>query len=305
MKDNKNIVLTLGSSIILFLLLIIIENYLLQLLNINLAALSNTTNLILNIVYVIISFLITVIFYLKLKKVSDTKAYIKTFFSGVGAVLAYFILNELQTLPLLLAGINIETMPLIAKIIYMLAYEVLIILVVYYILKDKIDKAIADIKINHKQYFSKYFKFWLIAIVIMSTSNIIIGFINGGEIAGNEEAVRNTFAQAPVYMFIASVFLAPVLEEFVFRQGIRNIFSNDKLFIIMSGLIFGGLHVVGTINNWTDLLYLIPYCTPGFIFAYILSKTDNIFVSTGLHFFHNGILMSLQVLLLILGQLLA
>ena len=73
----------------------------------------------------------------------------------------------------------------------------------------------------------------------------------------------------------------------------------------MSGLIFGGLHVVGNINHWYDLLYLIPYCTPGFIFAYIMSKTNNVFVSMGLHFLHNGMIMSLQVLLIMLGQLYA
>ena len=104
-------------------------------------------------------------------------------------------------------------------------------------------------------------------------------------------------------MFISAVFIAPVLEELTFRQAFRNIFSNDKVFIIMSGLIFGGLHVVGNVNSPVDLLYLIPYCTPGFVFAYIMAKTDNVFVSMGLHFLHNGVMISLQILLMVLGQI--
>ena len=71
----------------------------------------------------------------------------------------------------------------------------------------------------------------------------------------------------------------------------------------MSGLIFGGLHVIGNVNSIIDLLYLIPYCVPGFAFAYMLSKTNNIFVPMGFHFLHNGVTMSLQVILLILGLL--
>ena len=52
---------------------------------------------------------------------------------------------------------------------------------------------------------------------------------------------------------------------------------------------------------WYDILYLIPYSALGISFAYILQKTDNIFVTIGLHFMHNGILMALQVLVLIFG----
>jgi len=300
-KDNR--LLKLGSSILLFLFLIIIKGYLFYTLNIDLSSLSANINSILDIIYVGTSILITVIFYLTMSKSTNLNSYIKTFGRGIGAVSAYFILNELAALPLLLVGVNVASMPLVLKSIYLISYEIVMITIIYFILKDNIDKAIVDIKQNHKQYFSKYFKYWILALMIMAGSNILINVINGGQIAGNEEAIRGVFSQTPVYMFISAVFIAPITEEFIFRQGLRNIFRNDKVFIIISGLVFGGLHVVSSISSWTDLLYLIPYCTPGFIFAYILVKTNNVFVSTGLHFLHNGIMMSLQILLLLLGQL--
>lgn len=300
---NNNSLLKIESSILLFAFLIIIKGYFFYLLNINLNLLPENIHLILNIVYVGMSILITSIFYLKMKQKEDLNSYLKKFARGIGAVSAYFVLNELAALPLVLAGVNISTIPLVLKSIYLIAYEIVTIAAIYWILKKEINKAFVDIKQNHKEYFSTYFKYWILALIIMSGSNIIINLINGGQIAGNEEAVRNVFGQTPVYMFISAVFIAPLTEEFIFRQGLRNIFSNDKVFIIISGLIFGGLHVVSSISGWTDLLYLIPYCTPGFIFAYILTKTDNVFVSTGLHFLHNGIMMSLQVLLLLLGLL--
>lgn len=302
MKDKKNYI-TIISAIGLFAFLFIIKGYFFYTLNIDLNKLTTGVNKALNIIYVLICFLITLIFYLKLKNKKDIKTYLKTFFSGIGVVSAYFLLNELVALPLIIAGVDVTNIPIVLKSVYLLAYEIIIIAIIYFILKNKIDAALVDIKKNHKEYFSKYFKYWLIALMIMSGSNILISLINGGQIAGNEEAVRSIFSETPIYMFISAVFIAPITEEFVFRQGIRNIFSNNKVFIIFSGLIFGGLHVVGSISGWMDLLFLIPYCTPGFIFAYILSKTDNVLVSTGLHFLHNGLMMSLQVLLLLLGQM--
>ena len=287
----------------LFAFLLIIKWYLFHLVNIDLSVLPNKIKTILDIVYVGMSLIITLIFYIKISQQNNIKKYIKTFFTGIGAISVYFILNELVALPFLIIGINVQNMPLILKSIYSLSYEIVMLTIIYLILKDKINIAIKDIKKNHKKYFSKYIKYWFLSLIIMSGSNILISLINGGQIAGNEEAVRNIFGQTPIYMFISAVFIAPLIEELIFRQGIRNIFSNDKVFIVVSGIVFGGLHVFSSATNWMDLLYLIPYCTPGFIFAYILSKTDNVLVPMGLHFLHNGLMMSLQVLLLLLGQL--
>ena len=70
---------------------------------------------------------------------------------------------------------------------------------------------------------------------------------------------------------------------------------------MISGILFGSLHVVTSFENIVDLLYIIPYSAPGIAFAYMLTKYNNIFVSMGFHFMHNGILMALQFALLILG----
>lgn len=302
MKDNKTSI-KIFSSIILLVFLLIIKGYFFYILKIDLNNLSNNINALINIIYAFAAILITVIFYLKLNQTDNPKKYLKTFFSGIGAVSAYFLLNELAAVPLILAGVDVTTMSSQSQAIYLLCYEIITLIIIYLILRNQINDAIIDIKKNHKEYFSKYFKYWILALIIMSGSNILISWINGGQIAGNEEAVRNVFSETPIYMFISAVFIAPLTEEFIFRQGLRNIFSNNTVFIVVSGLVFGGLHVVSSITNWTDLLYLIPYCAPGFIFAYMLSKTDNIFVSTGFHFLHNGIMMSLQILLLLLGQM--
>ena len=130
-------------------------------------------------------------------------------------------------------------------------------------------------------------------------SNAFIVFILNGGIASNEDSVRELFKVSPIYIYLSAVFFAPVVEELVFRQGIRNLFGRNILFILISGLVFGGLHVVDGYETILDLLYLIPYSSLGIAFAYMLYKTDNIFVSMGFHFMHNGIIMGLQFIVLL------
>lgn len=262
-----------------------------------------TTSWLISFFYSIASFIITYFHYKRLRKKQEEELnqYVSKFKKGLLVIFTYFFTINIESFPLLLINSDLSKIPLFIKIIYLMIYEIFQVLLILYILREEIKVAFQDIKKNHKDYFSSNLKYYLIAIITMMFSNLLISTINNGNIAGNEEAVRESFSIAPFYMYFSAVIIAPLLEELTFRQGIRNIFSNKKLFIIMSGLIFGTLHVVGNIYSITDLLYLIPYSVPGFAFAYMLSKTDNIFVPICFHFLHNGITMSLQVLLMIFG----
>ena len=115
--------------------------------------------------------------------------------------------------------------------------------------------------------------------------------------ADNEKEVIETLHRFPLYTIITSTILAPILEESVFRLAIRKIIKNDYIFIIMSGLLFGILHVSGA-DSIGQLLYIIPYSIPGAIFAYTLVKSNNICVPISLHFIHNTILMIAQIILI-------
>jgi hypothetical protein len=189
-------------------------------------------------------------------------------------------------------------MPTTFKVVYLIIWEIITACIILLLLNKKISKDINDMKKNHKKYFSKYFKFWLISVGIMIVSNLVITLITGNETSSNESTIRDMFNISPIYIFFSSVIYAPIVEESVFRQGIRNIIPNKILFILISGLVFGGLHVVSGYTGPMDLLYLIPYCAPGIAFAYILADSDNLLISMGLHFMHNGILVALQFMLL-------
>lgn len=218
------------------------------------------------------------------------------------AVLAFYYITSFTQLSLFdLLEVDYTQLPLWIKTAYSFTHQVVVICIIIMLLYKTLEKDVADLKKNHKQYFQKYFKYWFLLLGLMMISNLLITLFSPNDIAGNEEAVRELFELAPIYTFISSVFIAPFLEEFVFRQGIRNICANNIAFILISGLLFGGMHVLTGLTSYWDLLYIIPYSIPGLIFAYLLVKTDNVLVPASMHFMHNGVLMSLQMLMFLLG----
>lgn len=227
------------------------------------------------------------------------KQYIKNCSIGLGVILSYFLLP--YTKYIVLYFLNGTTMNETLSLILSIIIEILTISVILLLMNKRITRDFKDLKKNHKQYFKDYFKYYLIGLAIMYISNaiLIFGFKTG--ISGNEENIRSLLVTHPIYIYLSAVIIAPSVEELVFRGGIKNIIPNQKLFILVSGLVFGGLHLVGNISNMVDLLYIIPYSALGIAFAYIYSKTDNIFVTMLLHTMHNGILVSLQIAVLLFG----
>lgn len=227
------------------------------------------------------------------------KDYIKKFIIGSSIILTYFLLPNISyVITYFLNGTNISDN---ISIILSLLINLLTGSVILLIFNKKIKKDFVDLKKNHKEYFSKYFKYYLIGLAVMYISNIILIWICNGGIAGNEESIRNLLEIHPIYIYISAVIFAPSIEELVFRGGFKNIIPNNTLFIIISSLVFGGLHIIGNVSNIVDFLFIIPYSSLGFAFAYIYSKTDNIFVTMLLHTMHNGILVSLQIAVLLFG----
>lgn len=223
---------------------------------------------------------------------------------GLFAILIYFIYSYLQLGFLDLLHVDYQAMSLSLKVIYLIITDVIEMLVLVFLFRKKLKEDVQDLKKNHENYFKTYFKYWLLALAVMMISNLIIMFITENQTSGNEEAVRRLIIRSPIYAYFSSVIYAPFVEELIFRRSIRNVIPIDSLFIVVSGFIFGGLHILTGYSGPLDLLYLVPYCVPGLIFAYILTKTDNVLVSTGIHLMHNGIMVSLQLFIyLFLGSM--
>ena len=131
----------------------------------------------------------------------------------------------------------------------------------------------------------------------MIVSNLAIIFITGGTIAGNEEAVRDMIDKVPLYMAFSTIIYAPFTEEIIFRKCIKDVIKNKWLYILMSGFIFGGMHIIGAATKLTDILFIIPYSSLGLAFAYTYYKSDNIFSTITMHLIHNTLAFLLYIVI--------
>lgn len=214
----------------------------------------------------------------------------------IALLLLYILFANIPIIFLSMMGIDYTNWPPLIKYSYMFICNIvtmIIIMGIYY----------KTLKNDFKKFFNKNFlnnletpfKYWLIGFIVMIISNLILGIVTKG-IAGNEEAVRDLMKQAPIYMAFDICIYAPILEELIFRKSIRDITNKKWLYVLLSGLIFGFLHVIGTLSNPIDLLYLIPYSSVGLAFAYTYYKTNNIYSTITMHFLHNTMSFILLIL---------
>ena len=153
---------------------------------------------------------------------------------------------------------------------------------------------IEDFKKINKDALSLSYKNWLKGLVIMYISNIIIVLITK-DIATNESYNRDLLFDMPIYAISVMVFVAPLIEELIFRLSIKDLFKNKWVYATVSGLIFGLMHLT-TATSLLELLYVIPYGSLGFFFAKSVYETDNIWSSMITHMSHNGAIITLLLL---------
>lgn len=204
----------------------------------------------------------------------------------------YLILSFFGSNILNIIGIN--KYPTIIKLILLIIYDLFILFSLVCVYLKNIRNDFKNFKCNFKYYFNNYLKYWFLNLGLMIISSNIISMITQIDNSTNQEYVIKILEKFPIYACLSAIIIAPITEELIFRLNFRKIFKTDILFIIMSGLIFGLMHL-SVATSILELLYIIPYSIPGFIFAYTLKKSNNIFVPISLHLLHNGIMMIMQI----------
>ena len=171
----------------------------------------------------------------------------------------------------------------------------LLIVLVLVFIKDLIK----EFKIFKKDILKNLdtgFKYWMIGLFFMVLSNIIISFILKAGGAQNEKLVQEAISKFPILMIVTAGLIAPIIEELIFRKGFKNAFPNKYLFIILSSITFGFMHVMDS-NSLLSFLYIIPYSSLGISFAFAYNETDTVFTPITLHMTHNLILIILAIFL--------
>ena len=226
----------------------------------------------------------------------EENSYLRDVFKATIVILFYLIAYSYPDEFLKIVGINIYELNNISKTISLILYETLIVAIIIYVYKNELIQSFKTFKI--KEFFKKYFKYWFLILLLMVISNSIVTMFTTSDISTNQEIIEDSLKILPVYILFSTIIIAPILEELIFRFCIKKIIPKPSIiYILVSGLLFGTMHVILTMTNVTDLLFIIPYSVPGIIFAYLYNKTNNIFVPISIHFIHNFVLMTLQLIL--------
>ena len=136
---------------------------------------------------------------------------------------------------------------------------------------------------DYKKYLPK-FAHWLPYVVgicfglsIMLFDELYLRFVNlfyNTGLGGNEADIRQIIARYPVASVFIFGLIGPMCEELTYRVGVFNLIKrwNRILAYVLTGLIFGFIHMKYDGNIATEFILLPTYIAPGVLlsFAYDL-----------------------------------
>lgn len=219
----------------------------------------------------------------------------KKYFINILTFLLYFIYFELIVMLINCLGFNYNNFSYNKKVLLLFISNFLFMIYLLIIYRRELKDDLKDYKKNFKDYINKYFIYYVIGVALMAGSNLILQKITGLELSGNESTLRELIKSIPIYMGFSTVLYAPFVEEIIFRKSIRNVTKNKKVFVLLSGFIFGILHIT-SFSNVKEIIMGIPYIIMGIDFAVIYVKSNNIFTTMIFHLFHNLILFLMIIL---------
>lgn len=169
---------------------------------------------------------------------------------------------------------------------YFLVYIILFIVTILVFRKQ----LVYDFK-KFKEYFREYnvlvLKTWGKALLGIMIINLVIQIFTTSDTATNQESLQKMFNSLPIAVALLSMVYAPIVEEILFRGVFRKFINKKYLYIIISGFIFGLLHVIDDFQTISELLYIFVYSLLGCALASLYYKTNNICTNMYMHFLQN------------------
>ena len=170
--------------------------------------------------------------------------------------------------------------------------------IVYLLYHRSLKKDLNSFKLNYKDYMNKicvYFAVFLGLKICFALVSGILSALLGVPISSseNQNIIDIITNNAPVMMLISTSILAPFVEESIFRLGLRSVIKEKYLFIAISGLVFGFMHIFPTeLPLYVALIQSIVYVAMGICLAYMYTETDNIWITIIIHALNNFLSMA-------------
>lgn len=230
---------------------------------------------------------------------SLSKSNVKVLMKTIIVFIIYLFYTKFISTLFNIIGLNDSVMQMfIADLLFLFG-----IIIIY---KDSIKKGFLEFKNNYK--ISKKITVILKWTIIILVVNMIMGMVTEllfPEVAevldDNSNAIYSLFDISSIYTIFKTMIFAVIAEELVFKKSIRDIFKNNILFVVISGLIYVMMNFAyADLSQHYIWLDMFGY----FLFAVITSiayikNNDNIFIVMLIKFFYN--LIPLTILLIGVG----
>ena len=207
------------------------------------------------------------------KKSDKTSNIIK----GIFSYLFYqnFIIVVAVLCGLLIPSIDLENYQTLVAIDVVSSGIVAIVLMILYqnlIISDK-----QKIKELGKQGLGRFFDLLISGFFLFMAVKLAAGFLESTvfellgleyETSENQSLIELLTGSAPLLMTVSACIMAPICEELIFRGMVGEIIKDKRVYITVSGLIFGLVHVTGSVVLIFEIIAL------GLIIDYALSQKD-------------------------------
>ncbi len=231
---------------------------------------------------------------------------VKQFFKGLVYTLAlgslYLVICPI-ILAMILKNLLLSDNFWISNAGYLVLYLITFFIIFFIVRKEMIEQFKAFLK-KPKEIINKGLSCWGYGLLVMIVSNLFISsFVK--DISVNEQLARENLFEFPLYAIPVTILIGPILEEIIFRFALRKSFNKKTVYALTSAFIFGLLHVLTAIdeftitnllNHWKEFLFIIPYGSLGYFFAKAYYETDNLFSSILPHVLHNALSVALVLL---------
>jgi len=213
------------------------------------------------------------------------------------SLLFFFYFGEIVSSILMIFGIKSNNISILGQSIYQFVGALVLFGILLFIYFKEVKKDFFDFKENIKNNIRNIIKMFIIFMLVkfgvslLSTIIMLLLKIDINSLTStNQNIIEDLVTTAPMLMTITAGFIGPAYEEILFRLGFKNVIDKKSLFIIISGLVFGLMHIFPLaegVSLTIGLIQSISYVSMGFVLAYIYSKYDNIFITIGIHFLNN------------------
>lgn len=156
-----------------------------------------------------------------------------------------------------LSGENINDLLLIEML-----HSSIVAIIMFFLFKDKLKMGLELVKkTGSEKFIKKVIISGLILFLVKIGAGVIVAVLTAilglsSTTVENQELIEKMLESAPLMMMISTVIFAPLTEELIFRSGVHDVVKNKKVYIAVSGLIFGLMHVTDSVIFLMEILLL-------------------------------------------------